>query len=961
MILLTVGSILTALPVVQVASAQGSFVVNVGVQDEMKTRNLIRGTFFGTDVWTADALGPVVEGSAQVDYQRIVPLPYTMLGTDRNGNGKFDTSEIGVFSNVTGIAGREDEWIAFFNITGMKWTDGTLVEMEDVLFGYHLAALAPAVTSSRFLKDRAGEAGSNYTVTRYQFVNPTAIAGAAADGWLGKPVANVRYQFAIKLLQTGPNARFFFDTLQATFMPAYFWQGTGVRKLNGAIVETNVHPDFGWAMNPDPQAGPYLNGVPAAGTVTTQPVTFEGIDIPGGTLLKGYDVVSASVGCPAGNPSCASPWDAQDRDVIGAGPFKFGTWEQGVFARLDRNPDYFLPNPAEAQVTFAYGLQRAEVQSIVYRLFRNVQASVFALQAGELDFVDWNVPPEYVGTLSADPNVGVLTSADAGFFYVGYNFRRRPFGYLDPAAGSTLPGNDVGKPFRMAVEHATDKRSIVTSLLQNLGVPGHTVVNPAVQVYYNASATRREFDLSLAASILNDAAQDPFYSNAGYGTDPTGDCVAAGSGCRTLPGIGTGLITMLTPQADYDPIRAAAGDQIETNMRSIGVNLDSRPTAFGRITDALDQRDFDMWMLGWSIGNPIPPDYMEAFFHSRTAPFPGQNYGGYVNTSFDDIIDSAIGASDPAESVRLWKWTQGVIEEDGAYNVLFFRRNVWAFRQDRVDASIWQTNPGGDIWNYWSRILLAPAPPGLLRSAATAPSALASGDTSPIAITVRDPDGNLVADAAVTITVTTGLGQVTNPSGTTNAQGQFSTIFRAPTLAPGAAADTTFLTVEAERAPFGSAFIVTVVITTFAPGVPFLNLLLEQPFGNAVNEGGVSVIDITISDETGLPASGANVILTPTPTATLSPSSFTTDATGHRQVTFTAPAVTDDTLYRITINADKGQVSGNSTVTLTVLDVPPPPAPPPDYTLVGIVGAAVATGAAGGAYVGLRRRKAKRK
>src|SRR5207247_4239500 len=133
----------------------------------MKTRNLIRGFFFGTDVWTADALNPVGEGSVQTDPETQTVLPYTMVGTDVNGDGKLQANEVGVFSNVQ-VTVRSSEWIAFFNINRMKWHDGTQVELEDVLFGYHLASLAPAVTSSRFVKDRAGQASSNYSSTRYQ-------------------------------------------------------------------------------------------------------------------------------------------------------------------------------------------------------------------------------------------------------------------------------------------------------------------------------------------------------------------------------------------------------------------------------------------------------------------------------------------------------------------------------------------------------------------------------------------------------------------------------------------------------------------------------------------------------------------------------------------------------------------------------------------------------------------------
>src|SRR2546422_721590 len=746
----------------------------------------------------------------------------------------------------------------------MKWHDGTPVEREDVLFGYHLASLAPAVTSSRFVKDKAGQAGSNYSSTRYQNINPVAIAGASTDGWLGGPVADTTHQFALKFIQTGPNAQFKRDTLQATFMPAYFWQGTGVRKVAGVIQPGAVHPDFGWAMNPDPGASGlnvYLNGVPAAGYTTTSTVTFEGISIASGTHLNAFDVTAASVGCPAGSSTCATPWEAQDQDVIGAGSYKFVHWEAGNFVKLDKNPNYFI---ADATVRAKYPanlvLQVPKVDSIIYRLYRNVQATVFALQAGTLDFIDWTVPPDQVAPITGDPNIGLKSSADAGFFYQSFNFDRLPFGYLNPAEGSNTPGNDIGKPFRLAVAHATDKRTIVTSLLQNFGVAGHTVVSPTNTLYYNASAPRYEFDPSVARGILD----------AAYGVWPGGVCQQDGTGCRSLPGKGTGAIDMLTPQADYDPIRASAGTLIAQNMRAIGVNMNSKATAF--------------------------------------------------------------------------------------------RTNVFAFRQDRINPASFRTDIGGDVWIYWSRILLEPAPPGVIRSAASLPSAVGSGGSAPITVTVRDSGGKAVPGALVNVSRTSGLGTVSPSTGTTNANGQFAATFTAPTLTAGATPVSTFLEIQSTSSEFGAARLVTVGITTVPPGAQVLTLLAETPVGNVINEGGTGAIDVTVSDDNGPPAAAANGILTPPPAITLTPSTFTLDATGHQQVTVSAPTVAADTTYTITITATRGAVSGTSQMTLTVLNVPPSPGGGglDNRVVLLIGGAVVGTGAAGGIYVGLRRRGRKK-
>jgi len=418
---------------------------------------------------------------------------------------------------------------------------------------------------------------------------------------------------------------------------------------------------------------------------------------------------------------------------------------------------------------------------------------------------------------------------------------------------------------------------------------------------------------------------------------------------------------MLTPQADYDPIRNSAGILIAQDLRSIGVNIVSKSTAFGAIVDALNTRTFDMWILGWSLTGYVEPGYIESFFHSRNAPIPGQNYESYDNKSLDTIIDDATGAVG-TQAVQLWKWAQGAILQDAVYNVLYFRTNVFAFRQDRIDPSSFRTDIGGDVWIYWSRILLDPAPPGVIRSAAVIPSAVGSGGSAPITVTVRDSKGTPVEGASINITRTSGAGTVSPSMGTTNANGQFAATFIAPTLSTSATPVSTFLEIQSTSSSFGAARLVTVVITTFPPGAKFLTLLADTPFGNVISEGGTGAIDVTVSDQDGLPATGANVNLAPSPTIPLTPSTFTLDATGHRQVAVSAPQVDADTPYTITITATSGTVSWTSSITLTVLNVPPPQSGggflTTEVLLIG--GAVVGTGAAGGIYVGLRRRGRKK-
>ena len=904
-ILAMLGSFLSVVPFVQVAEAQEPFILNVSVQDEMKTRNAIRFNFFTGDVWTADVMNPIFGGTLASDPETLDLLPYVMLGTDQDGDFALDAAEIGVFERE---AADSDFWTAFYDVTDLRFHDGTQVEMIDVLIGYHLEALAPAL--ERFYKDLAGEAGTNYTADRWIHVNPVDVTA-----WLGANAS--ASQFAFRFKQTGPNAAFNSSSLDTVILPADFWQGTG----------GGVHPDFGWIINPDT-----MNGVPVGGVTTM-----------GGQFLKEYNIIEAS------------QWDAQNEHVIGTGAFKFVTWQPGQVARIEKNPDYFLPDPSVAQATLDAGLRVPALDSITYRLFRNVQAGVFALQAGDVDFLDWFVPPEFVGPLLSDPNVGVITSADAGYFYIGYNMRRLPFGYIDPVVGSNLPDNDIGRAFRIATAHALDKGTIVTTLLQNFGIPGHTVVSPTNTLYYNASAPRYPFDLPLADSILDTA-----YGN--WSAEADGPCQTSGTGCRDLPGKGTAEFAILTPQADYDPIRAAAGALIAQNLRKIGVNVNSQPTAFGQIVvRVFEEQNFDVWILGWSISGAVAPGYIESFMHSRNTVLDGNNPQGYNNKALDVIIDAAVGATDQADAVRLWKQAQGIVAMDLPTDVLYFRTNIFAFRQDRIDPSSWNTDVGGDIYGFWSLILLDPAPAGLIRASAVAPSAVASGGTAQVVVTVRDAEGNPLSGATVDLTVTGSLGQegtIFPDNGTTDANGQFTATFSAPTLVPTDTKVTSIIEIQATDPELGDALPVSVGLTTFPPGASFLSLLLDTPFGDKVGEGDPLVIDVSIVDEAGLAADGASVVLTPSPFATLTPSNFTAGPSGRESVTFSAPEVDADTSYTITVVANlTGKVDGRSQITVTVLNVPPAPAPGISAELILIIVGVVGIGAAGGGYVFWRRRR----
>ena len=452
--------------------------------------------------------------------------------------------------------------------------------------------------------------------------------------------------------------------------------------------------------------------------------------------------------------------------------------------------------------------------------------------------------------------------------------------------------------------HVIDKKTIVTTLLQNFGVAGDQPVSPAFTKWYNGSVAKYDLDLPRASQILDD-----HYTIGGPGLGWTGQW-------RNLPTIGSQQVEILCPQADYDPIRAQACEMIATNARAVGLNFVAKLMAFGEIVDRLDERQMDMWVLGWRIGSD-PPDYYYAFFYSGNAK-AGQNYEGFQNETFDNLITAAREATDPDLQVSLIKQCSGLLTDAMPYDVLYFRTNIEAYRADRF--TNWTVAATGSIFggSFWSRIGILPPPPDALTvSPPVMRSAVSSGSTdNDVVATVRDPDGNTVAGAPVQMTLTGSgaLGNLSIPggefgttvNGITNINGQLVAKYIAPTVV-----NETEVYVSAQALkydPYPASTVQYSRVRVQPPGTQFLSVLVEPSFFN-IEEGGTMTVEVMVTDQDGIPVDGAVVNLVTTPSGpTLTPDSGTTVGGTIGTVVFGAPdklsGDVESETYKLTVIAN---------------------------------------------------------
>ncbi len=900
-------------------------ILRVAMQDDIKGLNPLTVS----DVWSWNVLGYLFDGPVSVNPATDELIPYVAVGS-ANASTKtegwtWDDCTIGNFGfnpkdSWTGNA-KVGEAVIFYDFENVKWHDGHQMDIRDIMFSMHMAGQVPEWSASmNVLKDLGGKAGSNYST----------------DSWLH--VYKVyespdKLQAALKFELQEPYAGFFRDTISTFLLPEHIWAyKVSGQTVDGALIwndlpEYKNAPDRRWKVS---AAQAYENNPP-----------------------------------------------------IGNGPFKFEFWNKGQLSKISTFREHFFRDDYKYTdyVLDEYGETLAvqpKIDGVTYKIYKTAEAAVLALKSDDIDYIAWSVPPSFVQELANEPGVALQQSPEQGFFYLSYNMRKSSFGYKD---GDPMKG-DMAKPLRKAIAHCIDKNRVVTRLLLNLGIGGEGPVS-SISPWYNKTIPRYAFDPDQAKEIL---------ASAGYqvkktdGTIVTGDAAkaAAGNGNWWINPDGTnigsstgGKIEILTPEANYDPIRAQAGLMIAEQLRAIGIYAESVAMDFGSIVDRIDNRDFDMYILGWRIGSD-PTDFLWAFFHSSNTQV-GQNYPGYQNSTFDSVIDNARRSGDEDERKKLVFEAQAAICYDLPYDVLYYRTNIEAYRSDRFTG--WEVGSTGSIYNWMS--LLNIRQPSKFKTNAqfvSPPSAVKSNETVPISVLIKDQDGNPLSGAQVWLN--TSVGALSIDEGVTSSNGKLDFMFEAPyadPTDPDILANGTQAIIQIKEAKYtsstGTVYDASpsrlTLIRVFPEGAKFLSVTLKadpdviDPDIGTDEKLGFTQVEVSIINENGDPVSGASVQLKVSPEVpTITPSSATTDADGKVTFTVTATDLPDDddsvkeyTLTATAIDATDTNIKGENSINLNIVDKKPTTGPNNDTPFPTALVVASVFCVAAVSYAVIRRKK----
>ena len=580
-----------------------------------------------------------------------------------------------------------------------------------------------------------------------------------------------------------------------------------------------------------------------------------------------------------------------EKALIATGPWMYKEGEDNTYRIMEKYTGYWGKNKT---TPLGYKMYAPNIDQLYFKMYASIDTAILALQSGEVDHLPWAITAGRIPSLQADPNIKLFYESDNGYFYMAFNQKFDPMGSL---------------AFRKAVSHVIDKDQIVNVYMGGFGQKGDATEPPfwGEDAWYNKTVEKYPFDAD--------------FSTPNAILDAAGFAIGS-SGWRQLPdGTPMQKITILTPPADYDPIRIRAGQMIAKNMRDgLHINAEAKALDFDTLVTRLQSMDFQLLIIGWSlssdpVGNVfdiIGPRASQNTFgfwsEANPNPFYKDLFGVVTRADAETqaIADEVLRLEDLAKSsfnvsdqIKYTRWAQGEIADALPVNVLYYRVNVEAAttRWTGWLSYLGQIfGPGSNLFSLGNLVKTGAGGGGAAATASvnaglSLPGKVLVGGLVDAYVKVIDNNGAAVSGATVAVTAAgvTGTSTVTigTASGSTNADGLF--LFNLT----GTAAGYSYVNVTATKSGVISTAsstlrVVSKLPTTLAVTVSASAMVLRP--------GETSDIVVAVTDENGAKVAGANVSIDPnlvsygTTNWSASFNSSLTDANGKAYMLYTAPA-----------------------------------------------------------------------
>jgi peptide/nickel transport system substrate-binding protein len=353
-------------------------------------------------------------------------------------------------------------------------------------------------------------------------------------------------------------------------------------------------------------------------------------------------------------------WEAQeiaetteitDAKAVGSGPFMWSERGDEERTTLVANKGYWMGAP--------------KVDAVSLQTYPNAEALVLAIKNGDVDLIT-EVPLQWIPDLKTDPHIQVVSGPQIRVRCLLFNIADKPQSTGHPALKDAK--------VRQAIAHAIDKQQLIDLVLLGQGMPGISIVPPALRGWFNPGIEDVAFDLEAARDLLE---------RAGY-KDADGD------GVREMPRSGAALDFRLFVAAD-STTGAREAEMVGNWLRQIGI----KATTQALDPDALEAAccpafDYDVILWGQD-GGPDPAFFLSSLTTAQIDT--GRNKTGYSNPTYDTLYEQQAIAFDKEQRLQLVWQMQEIAFDDCPCIVLYYDLAVQAFRKDRFQN--WLFVPSG--------------------------------------------------------------------------------------------------------------------------------------------------------------------------------------------------------------------------------------------------------------------------
>jgi len=311
------------------------------------------------------------------------------------------------------------------------------------------------------------------------------------------------------------------------------------------------------------------------------------------------------------------------RKPVGTGPYVFKEWVPGQKIVLEANPNYFEKG-------------KPYIKRYIYRIIPDQSTMFLELRGGNLDFTSLT-PIQFkrqTETAYFKNNFNKYNYLAMAYTYVGYNLKNELFSQPQ---------------VRQAIAYAINKKEIIDGVLLGLGVEATGPYKPDTWVY-NPDVKKYEYNPQKARELLEQAGWKD--------TDRDGVLDKNGKPFK---------FTLLTNQGNEQRIKTA--ELIQRQLSEIGIKMSIRVMEWTAFLDAIDRRDFEAVMLGWSLDQD--PDQYDIWHSSKTGP-KEFNFISYANPEVDNLLEKGRNTCRMEERKKYYFRLQEILAEDQPYTFLYF-------------------------------------------------------------------------------------------------------------------------------------------------------------------------------------------------------------------------------------------------------------------------------------------------